>query len=491
MILLWLIAILLAGGLFAALAARTHPPLCRWIALSAVSMDLVLALVMAMRDFGFSSAGTSQWIEQLNWGWIPQFGIRFHLGLDGLSLLFIMLTLFLGVVSVVISWTDITRAVGFYHFNLLWILAGILGVFLSLDLFLFYFAWELMLVPMYFLISIWGGERRTYAAIKFFLFTQLSSLLMLVAILALYFAHHQATSTYTFEYTDLLGTPLSPHAAMWIMLGFFIAFAVKLPIFPFHTWLPDACAAASAATNLLLASLLATTAAYSMIRFLFPLFPDAARAFAPVAMTLAVIGILYGAILAFSQTDLMRLIAYASISHLSFVLLGIFAGNQLALQGAVMTVIAHGISTGALFLVAGALEGRMHTRDIGAMGGVWDTMPRLSGVALFFALASLGLPGLGDFIGEFLILLGTYRIHVAIAAVAAGGVLAATFYALRFVQRVFQGRNLRPWQLPDLAFREGLVLGTMIVLLLWLGLFPQPVFQTFAQAAKHAPALWR
>jgi NADH-quinone oxidoreductase subunit M len=228
-----------------------------------------------------------------------------------------------------------------------------------------------------------------------------------------------------------------------------------------------------------------------MIRFLFPLFPDAARAFAPVAMTLAVIGILYGAILAFSQTDLIRLIAYASISHLSFVLLGIFAGNPLAIQGAVMTVIAHGISTGALFLVAGALEGRMHTRDIGAMGGVWDTMPRLSGVALFFALASLGLPGLGDFIGEFLILLGTYRAHVAMAAVAACGVLAATFYALRFVQRVFQGRNLRPWQLPDLAFREGLVLGTMIVLLLWLGLFPQPVFQTFAQAAKHAPALWR
>jgi NADH-quinone oxidoreductase subunit M len=491
MILLWLIVVLLAGGLFAVLAARSHPLLCRWIALSSVSLDLALVLVMTVRDFGFGRAGTSQWIEQVNWGWIPQFGIRFHLGLDGLSLLFILLTLFLGAVSVVISWTDITRAVGFYHFNLLWILAGILGVFLSLDLFLFYFAWELMLVPMYFLISIWGGERRTYAAIKFFLFTQLSSLLMLVAILALYFAHHHATGTYTFGYTELLGTPLSPHAAMWIMLGFFIAFAVKLPIFPFHTWLPDACAAASTATNLLLASLLATTAAYSMIRFIFPLFPDAARTFAPVAMTLAVVGILYGAILAFSQTNLMRLIAYASISHLSFVLLGIFAGNQLALQGAVMTVIAHGISTGALFLVAGALEGRMHTRDIGAMGGVWDTMPRLSGVALFFALASLGLPGLGDFIGEFLILLGTYRAHVAMAAVAACGVLAATFYALRFVQRVFQGPNLRPWQLPDLAFREGLVLGTMIVLLLWLGLFPQPVFQTFAQAAKHTPALWR
>jgi NADH-quinone oxidoreductase subunit M len=278
---------------------------------------------------------------------------------------------------------------------------------------------------------------------------------------------------------------------MWIMLGFFIAFAVKLPMFPFHTWLPDACAEASTATNVILAGLLATTAAYGMIRFLFPLFPDATHAFAPVAMTLAVIGILYGAILAYSQTNLMRLIAYASISHLGFVLLGIFAGNSIALQGAVMTMLAHGISTGALFLVAGALESRMKTREIDVMGGVWDTMPRLSGAALFFALASLGLPGLGDFIGEFLILLGTYRVHVAMASVAACGVLAATFYALRFVQRVFQGPNLLQWRLPDLAVHEGLILGAMIVLLLWLGLYPQPVFHTFAQAADQLPTLWR
>jgi NADH-quinone oxidoreductase subunit M len=204
-----------------------------------------------------------------------------------------------------------------------------------------------------------------------------------------------------------------------------------------------------------------------------------------------VIGILYGAILAFSQTDLMRLIAYASISHLGFVLLAIFAGDSLALQGAVMTLIAHGISTGALFLVAGALDARMHTREIDVMGGLWDTMPRLSGAALFFALASLGLPGLGDFIGEFLILLGTFRTHAAMAAVAACGVLAATLYALRFVQRVFQGPNLHPWQLPDLAIREGLMLGAMMVLLLWLGLYPQPVFHTFAQAANHLPLLSR
>lgn len=491
MILLWLIVVLVLGGFLAWLAARSHPLLCRWISLVAVSIDLVLVLLLTARNFSFGHAGMNDWFEQVDWSWIPQFGIHFHLALDGLTLPLVLLALFLGIVSVVASWTTISKAVGFYHLNLLWILAGILGVFLSLDLFLFYFSWELMLVPMYFLIAIWGRENRGYAAVKFFLFTQLSGLFMLIAILALYVAHHQATGIYTFEFMDLLGTPLSAHAAMWIMLGFFIAFAVKLPMFPFHTWLPDACAEASTATNVILAGLLATTAAYGMIRFLFPLFPDATRTFAPVAMTLAVIGILYGAVLAFSQTNLMRLFAYASISHLGFVVLGIFSGNPMALQGVEMTLIAHGISTSALFLVAGALEDRMHTRDIDAMGGLWDTVPRLSGAGLFFALASLGLPGLGDFIGEFLILLGTYRAHIVMATIASIGVLTTTFYALRFVQRAFQGPNLGPWRLPDLVFREGLVLGAMVVLLLWLGLYPEPVFHAFAQATNHLPTLWR
>jgi NADH-quinone oxidoreductase subunit M len=491
MILGWLLAILIAGGLIAWPLARLHPLLSRLIALSAVTLDLALALFLAVRDFGSGSIGGSGWREEMDWSWIPQFGIHFHLGMDGLSFLLVLLTLFLGVVAVVVSWTEIATAVGFYHFNLLLILAGILGVLLSLDLFLFYFSWELMLVPMYFLISVWGRERRIRAAVKFFLFTQLSGLLMLIALLALYFAHHQATGVYTFEYQDLLGTPLGPHAAMWIMLGFLAAFAVKLPIFPFHTWLPDACAEASAATNLVLASLMAATAAYAMIRFLLPLFPEAVHAISPLMIVLAVIGILYSAILAFSQTNLMRLVAYASIGHLGFVLLAIFAGNSLALRGAVMTVIAHGVSIGALFLVAGAVEKRVQSREIDTMGGLWETMPRLSGVGLFFALAALGLPGLGDFIGEFLILIGTYQAHIAAATVAASGVLAATFYALRFVQYAFQGTNVHSWHLPDLATHEGLVLGVLIVVLLWLGLYPQPVFQTLAQAASHAPALWR
>lgn len=489
MMLLWLIIVLIAGGLLAWLAARWSPLLSRCISLAAVLIDLGVTLYLMTQGFG--GAGMSAWFEQLDWNWIPELGIHFHLAMDGLSFLLTLLALFVGLVSVVISWSAVPKALGFYHLNLLWILAGIIGVFLSLDLFLFYFSWELMLIPMYFLLAIWGRERRVYASVKFFLFTQLSGLFMLIAILALYFAHHRATGIYTFEYLELLGTPLSAHAAMWIMVGFFIAFAVKLPVFPFHTWLPDACAEATTATNVILAGLLATTAAYGMIRFLYPLFPGATRAFTPVAITLAVVSILYGAILAFSQTNLMRLLAYASISHLGFVLLGIFTGNTIALEGVAMTLIAHGLSTSALFIVAGALEERLGTRDIEAMGGLWDTVPRLSGAGLFFALASLGLPGLGDFIGEFLILLGTFRVHLVAAIIAACGVLAATFYALRFVQRAFQGANVRSWRLPDMAVREVLTLGAMTVLLLWLGFYPQPVFHAFSQAANHLPALWR
>lgn len=491
MILLWLIVVLVGGGLLAWLAGRWHPLLCRCISLVAIAIDLALTLYLLAANFGSGRAGMNAWFEQVDWSWIPEFGIHFHLAMDGLSLLLTLLALFLGLVSVIVSWKKTPKLVGFYHLNILWILAGILGVFLSLDLFLFYFSWELMLVPMYFLIAVWGGERRVYASVKFFLFTQLSGLLMLISILALYFAHYRATGIYTFEYMDLLGTSLGSHAAMWVMLGFLIAFAVKLPIFPFHTWLPDACAEASTATNIILAGLLPTTAAYGMIRFLYPLFPDATHAFAPVAMVLAVIGILYGAILALSQTNLMRLLAYASICHLGFVLLGIFSGDSIALQGVVMTLIAHGISTSALFLIAGALEDRMHTRELADMGGLWDIAPRLSGAGLFFALASMGLPGLGDFVGEFLILLGTFRAHIVLVAIATCGVLATTFYALRFVQRAFQGKNLRSWSFPDMAVREGLTLGAMIVLLLWLGFYPQPVFHAFSQAANHLPALWR
>jgi NADH-quinone oxidoreductase subunit M len=483
MILLWLILVLLIAGALAWLAARWSKLAARWISLAAVTLDFALGLWLWI---GHASAVnlTSQgvWIEQADWSWIPEFGVRFHLALDGLSLLLLMLTFLLGIVSVLASWTEIRKGVGFFHLNLMWILAGITGVFLAVDLFLFYFAWELMLVPMFFLIAIWGHERRIYAAVKFFIFTQLSGLLMLIAILALFFLHQRATGVYTFEYEQLLGTPLTQGAATWIMLGFFVAFAVKLPMVPLHTWLPDAHTEAPTAGSVILAGLLLKTGAYGMLRFVVPLFPDAAHRFAPVAMSLAVAGILYGAVLAFGQTDLKRLVAYTSVSHLGFVLLGIFAWNSLALQGAVVTMLAHGISTGALFVLAGALQERMHTREMDRMSGLWTAMPRLSGAALFFALGSLGLPGLGDFVGEFLVLLGTYRVSVTLTVLATIGVLGATFYALRLVQRAFHGPNVHNWSLPDLSPREAFVMGIMVVTLLWLGLYPRPVLSAFSPA---------
>jgi NADH-quinone oxidoreductase subunit M len=485
MILIWLIAILLVGGAAAWMVARWSVPAARWIALVATVADFVITLVIWLRHYGqLSLVVQGNWLEQLDWDWIPRFGIHFHLALDGLSLLLLMLTFFLGIVSVLVSWAEIQHATGFFHLNLLWVLAGITGVFLAVDLFLFYFAWELMLVPMYFLIALWGHERRQYASVKFFIFTQLSGLLMLIAILALYFAHHAETGVYTFEYEQLLATPLSSSTAWWIMLGFFVAFAVKLPAVPVHTWLPDAHTEAPTAGSVVLAGLLLKTGAYGLLRFVVPLFPGAAHQFAPIAMILAVIGILYGGVLAFGQTDFKRLVAYTSVSHLGFVLLGIFAWNDLALEGAIVTMIAHGISTGALFVIAGLLQDRMHTRDMGRMSGLWSTIPRLSGAGLFFALGSLGLPGLGDFVGEFLVLLGTYPVSRLLTILAAIGVLVATFYALRLVQRAFHGANVHEWRLPDLVKREVLILAPMIVILLWLGLYPLPVLNTFKPAMR-------
>lgn len=480
MILIWLIAILLVGGLVAWFVGHWHGEAARWVSLVANVADFVILLVAWLRHYGeFTLLRHSHWMEQVNWAWMPRFGIRFHLAMDGLSLLLLLLTFFLGIVSVLVSWSEIQQGIGFFHLNLLWMLAGNAAVFLAMDMFLFYFAWELMLVPMYFLIAHWGHERRQYASLKFFLFTQISGLLMLIAILALYFAHHAATGVYTFEYEQLLSTPLSSTAAWWMMLGFFTAFAVKLPVVPVHTWLPDAHTEAPTAGSVDLAGLLLKTAAYGLLRFVIPFFPTASHQFAPIAMILAVIGILYGGFLAFAQSDFKRIVAYTSVSHLGFVLLGIYAWNSLALEGAFFTMIAHGISTGALFVIAGLLQERIHSRELSRMSGLWSTMPRVSGAALFFALGSLGLPGLGDFVGEFLVLLGTYKVSRVLTILAAIGVLVATFYALRLVQRAFHGVNIHNWRLPDLVKREAVVLGSMIVILLWLGLYPSPVLNTF------------
>jgi len=478
MFLLSLILTLIAGGILSWSVARRNVTLARWIAVAALGADLVVTIGVWITSSGRSQPVARRWLQECNFAWIPQFGIRLHLALDGLSLALLLLTYFLGIVAILSSWTEIRQRVGFFHFNLLWVLAGITGVFLAADLFVFYLFWELMLVPMYFLIGIWGHERRIYAATKFFLFTQLSGLLMLIAIISLAILHRHTTGVLTFDYEQLLNTELSPRTGRLLMLGFFAAFAVKLPAFPFHTWLPDAHTEAPTAGSVILAGLLLKTGAYGLIRFVLPLFPGPSHELAPLMMTVGVIGILYGAVLAVGQTDLKRLVAYTSVSHMGFVLLGVFAGNQIALEGAVIQMISHGISTGALFVLAGLLQERLHTREISQMGGLWETMPVLSGAGLVFAMASLGLPGLGDFVGEFLVLLGAYRANVSLTVVATLGLLAATLYGLKFAQGAFHGPNSHHWSLPDMRLREWAILGPMILCLLWIGLYPQPVLNT-------------
>jgi NADH-quinone oxidoreductase subunit M len=486
MILAWLIGVPVAGGLLAWLAGIYRSGSPRWVALGGLIVNLIISLLLLLPHSGpMVPSLNGPWLVDVNVPWIPWFGIRFHLAVDGLSLVLILLTNFLGIVSVACSWTEITERAGFFYFNLMWVLAGIIGVFSALDLFLFYFFWELMMVPMFLLIAIWGHENRTYAAIKFFLFTQISGLLMLAAIVGLYFVHGRSTGTYTFDYPALLGTAMPPHTAMWLMLGFLIAFAVKLPAFPVHCWLPDAHTEAPTAGSVILAGLLLKTGAYGMLRFVIPLFPAAAKAFAPLAMLLAVIAILYGALLAFSQTDLKRMVAYTSVSHMGFVLLAVFAWNDLALQGAVIQIVCHGLSTGALFVLVGILQERLQTRDINRMGGLWTAVPRMGGMAMVFALASLGLPGMGNFVGEFLILLGTYPINRPLTILAALGLVSATVYSLWMVQKAFHGKDKEKQHIKDLSKRETVTLGAMMVFLIWLGLYPQPVFKTIRPALNH------
>lgn len=484
MILILLILSLFIGGALAWLAGRWSAVWPRWIALATLGLQLAGLLAIWASAFapGADLLQQTSWPLEVALPWIPQLGISLHLGMDGLSLLLVVLTNVLGIAAVAASWSGIQTRVGFFHFNLLWMLAALVGVFLALDLFLFYFFWEMMLIPLYFLIAIWGHERRTYAAIKFFLFTQASGLLMLLGIVGLALVHQQSTGVLTFDYTQLLGTAMPETVGLLLFLGFFIAFIVKLPAVPLHTWLPDAHTEAPTAGSVGLAGLVLKAGAYGLLRLALPLFPDAAAQLAPVAMVLGLIGIIYGALLAFGQTDLKRLVAYSSVSHMGFVLMGIFAWNQLALQGALIIILSHGISTGALFILVGDLDNRTHTRDMRQFGGLWETAPRMGGLGMVLTLASLGLPSLGNFVGEFLVLLGVYQVSMPLAALATLGFVVATIYSLAIMQRTFFGPNRKPWKLADSNRRELAILGTMIAILLWLGLFPQTVIDTAGPA---------
>jgi NADH-quinone oxidoreductase subunit M len=492
MILPWLILIPFIGGFLCWFCEHFSKTMPRWIAL--LTMVLLFAFGLWLWATGDYSLAPSPetgpvWAAEFQLPWISRLGISIHLALDGLSLLMIVLTGLLGVLSVLCSWNEIDRRIGFFHLNLMWILGGVVGVFLAVDLFLFFFFWEMMLVPMFFLIALWGhsgseGKTRINAATKFFIYTQASGLIMLVAILGLVFVHFNQTGVLTFNYADLLKTELAPGTEYILMLGFFIAFAVKFPVVPFHSWLPDAHAQAPTAGSVDLAGILLKTAAYGLMRFALPLFPNASAEFAPIAQWLGVFAIGYGALLAFSQTDIKRLVAYSSVSHMGFVLIAIYSASEIALQGAVVQMMAHGLSAAALFILCGQLYERLHTRDMRKMGGIWARMPWLPAVSLFFAAAALGLPGTGNFVGEFLILIGSFPSAPWITVLAAVGLVLGSVYSLIMIHRAYFGQPKEDAVLPGLKFREISMVLTLAVLLILLGVYPQPVLDTSAASMQ-------
>ena len=472
MILIYLISILFVGGLVAWLSERVDPNYPRIVALVTVLIDLVVMISLLGVD-----PGSGGWVAFVNSDWIPRFGISFYFAADGLSLLLILLTGFLGVIAVGSAWDDIHEKTGFFYFNLLWTLAGVIGVFTALDLFLFFFFWEVMLIPMYFIIAIWGHENKNYAAMKFFIFTQVTGMLMLVSIIMLGYLHFLQMGMLSFNYHDLMKVEASGTIEYLMMLGFFVAFTTKLPSVPFHSWLPDAHSQAPTAGSVILAGILLKTGAYGLIRFAVPLFPESSLDFSPIAMGLAAFSILYCAKVAFAQTDIKRLIAYTSVSHMGFVTLGVYAWNELALQGAVMTMLAHGLSAAALFMLAGGLQHRIHTRNMQHMGGFWEKVPKMAVVAIFFSVAALGMPGLGNFIGEFLALLGAFQSNILFTVIAAFGLILASVYSLWVIQQVFQGEyktdKFEDSHLLDLNRREMIYFGAMMIGLIWMGMYPQ------------------
>ncbi len=417
-----------------------------------------------------------QFVEQYNW--IPQFGISYHLGIDGISLFLAVLTTILITLALLYSGGgDIAMRPREFCFLMLVLETGLIGALLALDLFLFYVFWEVMLVPMYFLIGIWGHGRKLYATFKFVLFTMLGSLLMLVAILYLVSAARAQLGHLTFDLASLYNVSLSRVEARWLFAGFAIAFAIKVPMWPVHTWLPDAHTEAPTAGSVILAGVMLKMGTYGFIRFAIPLFPGAAVEAAPIFLTLATIGIIYGALVAMVQPDLKRLIAYSSVSHLGFVMLGIFALDPQGVEGAVYQMLNHGLSTGALFLLVGMLYLRRHTREIAAFGGLWKSVPVYAAVFMFAMLSAIGLPGLNGFVGEFLILLGAFLSSKAVVAVAVTGVILGALYMMWAYERVMWGpiTHAVNQTIKDLNARELAVMIPLMALMLLMGLYPKPL----------------
>lgn len=466
----------------------------RWAALLTFLAEFVLSVGLWW-SFDPSIDG---WQSMVSVPWITTWRVNFTLGIDGIALVLILLTTFLMPLTVMGSWTSVRDKVPTFYALMLVLTTGMLGVFVSLDLFLFYIMWELMLVPMYFIIGIWGGERRIYASVKFFIYTMVGSFLMLVAILYVGF-HVGATSTLLpdFSYPDLLARiRVSPIAARWLFGAFFLAFAIKVPMFPFHTWLPDAHVEAPTAGSVILAGIMLKMGTFGFLRFAAPLFPSAALdpTIRAIILGLAVVGILYGALVALVQPDFKKLVAYSSVSHLGFVMLGIFAFTQQSVQGAILVMINHGISTGALFLLVGMIYERTHTRQISDYGGIARVVPIFATLLTLVALSSIGLPGTNGFVGEFLVLIGSFRTVPYHTMLATVGVIFAAAYLLWAIQRVLFNALDKPRNaaLRDLNWREIALMAPLVACIIWLGVYPEPILRrtdraasTFVQEVEH------
>ena len=476
----------LAGALVLLFVSKHQENAIRWIANMVALLGFVISVPLW---FWYNPQDPNfQFVERATW--IPSIGAEYFLGIDGFSMLLILLTTMMGSIAVLSSWTAITERVKEYYIFLLILQTGMLGAFMALDFLLFFLFWEVMLVPMYFLIGIWGSANRLYSAIKFFLYTLVGSVVMLLGILALYFYNHSVTGVYTFDITQFHRLNIPFNLQWWIFLAFFLGFAIKVPMFPFHTWLPDAHTDAPTAGSVILAAVLLKMGTYGFIRFSLPILPEATRYFVPMVVTLCIIGIVYGALVAMAQKDWKRLVAYSSVSHMAMVMLGMFALNPVGIMGSIIQQLNHGISTGALFLLVGVVYERRHTREISEYGGLSKVMPVYAAVFLVMTMSSIGLPALNGFIGELLILQGVFVASKLWAVVAASGVVLGAAYMLSLYQRTMFGKieNPKNEKLVDMGLREFVTFAPLLVLAFWMGLYPKPFIDRLNSSVDHVIA---
>src|SRR5215471_18314510 len=473
----------LVGALVLLLVSKQNANAIRWIANVFALAGFIISIPLW---FWFNPQnGDFQFVERVPW--IPSVGAEYFIGVDGLSTLLILLTTMMGFIAVLSSWTAITERVKEYYIFLMVLQTGMLGAFMSLDFLLFFLFWEVMLVPMYFLIGIWGSANRLYSAIKFFLYTLVGSVVMLLGILALYFYNHSLTGVYTFDVTVFHKLAVPFNMQWWVFLAFFLGFAIKVPMFPFHTWLPDAHTDAPTAGSVILAAVLLKMGTYGFLRFSLPILPDASRAFVPMVVLLCIIGIVYGALVALAQRDWKRLVAYSSVSHMAVVMLGMFALNPVGITGSIVQQLNHGISTGALFLIVGIVYERRHTREISEYGGLSKIMPIYAAIFLIMTMSSIGLPALNGFIGELLILQGVFVANKIWALFAGSGVVLGAAYMLYLYQCTMFGKveNPKNERLLDLSNREFATFAPLLVLAVWIGLYPAPFLKRIESSVQH------